>query len=66
MSLSKTEMNRVGALFGANGDTNQIDFVRMSKELSLHSNSLNYVGQRANKVETLKEMMNRSGMTDYR
>ena len=53
----------MGVMFSANGDSNQVDFIKMSKDLQLHYSSLNYVSSRASKVNKVKEIMAVNGKT---
>ena len=54
----------MGILFAAQGDTAIIDYLRMSKELNLHYNSLNFVAARQSKIDTMKDVLSKSGKSD--
>ena len=65
VKLTNEEIRRCGVMFPAeSGDSGKIDFIRMSRDLQLHYSSLNFVGQRASNLETVKEVMSKSGKAD--
>ena len=67
VGLSNDEVRKIGQLFApADGNTDHIDYIRMSKELNLHYGSLTYAGQQASTVNNLKEIIARQGKPDLK
>jgi hypothetical protein len=66
VSLAGADVKTVSTFFAAGGDSNTVDYVRMSKELQLHYSSLNFVTKRVKNVESLKEFMSKTGKSDMK
>ena len=59
-------MRTIGKLFSPPEDSNMVDYISMSKDLQLHYSSLNFVQQRIANVESLKQIVGRSGKSDMK
>jgi len=61
------DIRQIGVLFAATKDlpSREINYVRMSKELNLHYGCLSYLTNKQSKLEHVKEVMSKSGKSDY-
>lgn len=64
--LSKIDMGTVSKLFAAAHDSSLVDYIQMSKDLQMHYSSLNFVQQRITNVESLKQIMSKTGKSELK
>lgn len=59
VGLSNDEVKRISLLFApaSQANSDSIDYIRMSRELNLHYDSLNFVSQKSGTAQNLKDII---------